>query len=318
MNTGAIRLCALLWASLILAASPGRLAGQAFDPCDPCQPCVPCAPACEPATCTIRVPQVVTEYQTRSVTRYRPEVRQRLVTVYRDVPTTETVPEEYTVLVPQKRTRTVTDTINHPVWGDIQLRTTAMTPEVDVRRGTYSVTRMVPVQEERVMRSGCSPIPAPMPVPPPSRDEDPSAPPLPRDAVPNAAAPPSDSTSATDAPPVGGACNTCCDPCPCKVCVTTWKPVSQQVTVEYPLTHFKPDSRLDTISFYEFKPETKFRKETYTVQVPEKRTRTRQITVMRPVAEKQPEQYTVMVPYQERIQVPVLVRRYVEQTVIVR
>jgi hypothetical protein len=52
--------------------------------------------------------------------------------------------------------------------------------------------------------------------------------------------------------------------------------------------------------------------------VPETRTRTRQITIMQTVAEQQPEKYTVMVPYQERIRVPVVTRRYVEQTIIVR
>ena len=92
---------------------------------------------------------MVTEYQTCWRTRYRSEVRQRMVTVYRDVPTTRTVQEEYTVMVPQTRTRTVAETINHPVYGDIQLRTTAMTPEVDVRQTTQTVTQMVAFQEAR-------------------------------------------------------------------------------------------------------------------------------------------------------------------------
>jgi hypothetical protein len=299
MNIGAIiiRLQALLWLLLILAGWPQRLPAQVYDPCISCP--APCPEQCEPATCTIRVPQLVTEYQTKWVTRYRPEVRERMTTVYRNVPTTETVPEDYTVLVPEKRTRTVVDTINHPVYGDIQLRTTSMTPEVDVRQGSYTVTHMVPVQEERTVRPSAAPVPAP-PVAAP--DVDPNAPPPP--------------PAAADAAVAGGAC---CDPCtPCKVCVTTWKPVSERVTVDYPLTRFKPDARTRTVSFYEYQPEKKVREESYVVEVPQIRTGTRQITVMRPVAEQQPEKYTVMVPYQERMRVPVLTRRYVEQTIIVR
>ena len=84
------------------------------------------------------------------------------------------------------------------------------------------------------------------------------------------------------------------------------------------MTRFKPSSRLDTVSFYEYQPETKLRQESYVVQVPEERIRTRHVTLMRSVAEQQPERYTVTVPYQERIQVPVLTRRWVEQQVIIR
>ena len=319
MNNGPTKLRALPWLFLILVASAGRLLGQGCDTCDPCAPpcepsCAPscdspcespCAPSCAPATCSILMPQLVTEYQTRCVVRYRAEVRRRMVTVYRDVPSTRAVQEEYTVLVPETRVRTVAETINHPVYGDIQLRTTTMTPEVEARQGSQTVTQMVPVQEERVVQTGWSPTPAPPAV---AGDPDPDAPPLPAEAAPPVAA-----------PPVGDACNTCCNPCtPCKVCVTSWRPVSQQITVKYPLTRFKPEARLDNVSFYEYQPETKLHNESYVVQVPEKRTRTRYFTVMRPVAEQRPERYTVMVPYQELIQVPVVTRRCVEQPVITR
>ena len=242
---------------------------------------------------------MVTEYQTQCVVRYRPQVCQRMVTVYRDVPTDKTVEEQYTVLVPQQRTRTVSDVVNRPVYGDIQLRTTRMIPEVDVRQASYTVTQMVPVQEERVARPACCATAAP---PSPARRPDPPATCRRR-------------RSHAAAASVAGGCNGCCEPCPCKVCVTSWKPVPQQVRVQYPLTRFKPESRLDTVSFYEYKPETRLREESYVVQVPETKTRTRHITVMRTVAEQRPEQYTVMVPYQEQIQVPVVSCRCVEQTV---
>lgn len=252
MNASRKIICALVGPALVLAASAGRMPGQGCDPCG-----VPC----EPATCTVLMPQVVTEYQARTIVRYRPEVRQRMVTVYRDVPAVKTVQEEYTVMVPRTETRKVVDTINHPVWGDIQLRAVSMTPEIEPRQATYTVTQMVPVQEER----------------------------------------------------------TECNPCaPQKIRATTWKPVDREEKVQYPLTHFQPNARTRNVAFYEFQPEKKVRTETYVVQVPEIRTRPRQITVMRPVAEQRPEQYTVMVPYEEHIQVPVVTRRYVEQTIYVR
>jgi hypothetical protein len=318
MNAGLTKLCALLWLLSILVVSPNRLLGQSCGGCEPCVPCDPCQPSCAPATCSVLVPQLVTEYQPRWITCYRPETRERMVTVYRDVPTSKTIQEKYTVMVPETRTRIVTDTINHPVDGDIQLRTTTMTPEVDVRQGSQTVTRLVAVQEERVARANCCPSPAPpaesaSPAPPATPDSE--APPSTSDATST-----SDAASAPEAPvSVGAACNTCYDPCPpCRVCSTYWKPVSQQVRVQYPVTRFKPSSRLDTISFVEFQPETKQRQESHVVQVPEERIRTRQITVMRTVAEQRPEQYTVMVPYEKRIQVPVLTRRYFEQPLIVR
>ncbi len=314
MNSLPIKLCATLSLFALSVASPGRVPGQGCDTCNTCaSPCAPvcessCPPSCEspcsPQTCTILVPQMVTEYQTCWRTRYRSEARQRMVTVYRDVPTTSTVEEEYTVMVPQTRTRTVAETINHPVYGDIQLRTTSMTPEVDVRQSTQTVTEMVAFQEQRTVNCGCSPAPPPSAAP----DETPANPPPAR----------SDSTSSAETQ-VGGGCSTCGDPCPsCRVCVTCWKPVSHQVTVRYPVSRFTPNSRDDTVSFYEYQPETKLHNEAYVVQVPEKRVRTRHFTVMRTVAEERPEQYTVTVPYQESFQVPVVTCRWVEKTVVVR
>ena len=322
MNASRIRLCALLWPLLILVASPGPLLGQGCC-CGPSPgPLLGQGCGCTPATCTIRVPQLITEYQTKLVTRYRPEIRERMVAVYHDVPHTKTIEEEYTVMVSETRTRTVAHTINHPVYGAIELRTTTMTPRVEARQATYTVSRQIPVQEERTACE-CSDCCAPrtFAAPPPAiaaaGGADPNAPPPP----PATPAPPAPAGAATppDASLVGAACTAGCNACaPRKVCVTCWKPVSQQVTVQYPLTRFESNSRLDTVSFYEYRTETKLSEEPYVVQRPQKRVRTRNVTVMRPVAEQRPERYTAMVPYEERVQVPVRTCRYVEQTVIVR
>jgi hypothetical protein len=93
------------------------------------------------------------------------------------------------------------------------------------------------------------------------------------------------------------------------------RPVSQQETIEYPVTVFEPQERMETVSFYEYAQEPVAREEQYIVDVPQTRMQTREVTMMRTVPVQQQEQYTVMVPYQEQIQVPVA--RYVSQPVIV-
>ncbi|MCE5269624.1 MAG: hypothetical protein LLG00_17235 [Planctomycetaceae bacterium] len=293
-----------LSAVVIVAGLPNRLLGQVCG--DPCGSC------CQPVTCKVLTPQMVTEYRTKAITSYRPETRVRMVTVYRSVPVKDTVEEEYTVMVPETRMRTVVDTIDRPVYGDLQLRKTTMTPQVQARQAKQTVTRLVAVQEERTVydTTGCCPTSvsaSPVAAPPsPAQDMDPNAPPAPREKP------------RPDTVAVGGACNLGCNVCPRKVCVTCWKPVQEQQTVQYAVTNFQPDAKLSTVAYYEYQPETKLRSESYVVQTPEIRTRTREITVTRTVAEQQPEQYTVMVPRQEHIRVPVLVCRYVERTVVVR
>ena len=93
------------------------------------------------------------------------------------------------------------------------------------------------------------------------------------------------------------------------------KPVSEQQTIQYPVTHFQPKARSETVSFYEYQPEKVARDEEYTVEVPHKKVRTREVTVVRTVAEQQPQRYTVSVPYEVQVQVPVPVLRWVPQPV---
>jgi hypothetical protein len=71
--------------------------------------------------------------------------------VYREVPETRRIEEPYTVMVPESRTRTVLDTVNRPVYHDIELRLTALVPHTEARRSTRTVCCMVPVQEQRTV-----------------------------------------------------------------------------------------------------------------------------------------------------------------------
>jgi hypothetical protein len=290
-----------------LGAAQGLLEGQIYDTCGLCAPAAPsCAPPAPPtAECTVLAPQVVTEYRTMTVTRSRQETRRRTVYVNKEVPRVKDVEEEYTVIVPEVRTRTVEDTISRPVYNDIVLRKTKMSPEIEARQATRTVCKLVSFQEERTVYD-IAPEPvagAATPPPPPAQ----SGPP-PRGAANDAPCP-------TCPAPACAACPSTAALLPRTVSVTCTRPVSQQETIEYPVAHLKPDVRMETVSFYEFKPEKTTREEQYTVDVPQKKVRTRQVTVMRTISVPREEQYTVNVPYQEQVRVPVLVLRWVPRTI---
>ncbi len=53
---------------------------------------------------TVCEPQWVTEKRTITCTEYASEVREKVVTVYRNVPETHQVTRQYTVMVPEQRT----------------------------------------------------------------------------------------------------------------------------------------------------------------------------------------------------------------------
>jgi hypothetical protein len=271
--------------------------------CDKCA--APAAPACQPppAECTVWVPQIVFENRTVTVARYRHETRERMVLVNRDVPVIKNIEEEYTVMVPQTRTRTVEDTINHPQYHDIVLRKTDMAPQIEARQSTRTVCRLVSFQEEKTVYDTVNQC----------------------DQNANATPPPTSQIAASPADPANpGGCTTCaqpaCNTCtqvtvPRKITTTCTKPVNEQETVQYPVTRFQPSAQLQNVSYYEFQPEIVTHEEQYTVQVPEKRVRTRQVTEIRTVAEEKPEKYTVLVPYHEKVQVPCPVLRCVPERV---
>ena len=281
----------LTWLGLLAAAFLPQFQLQA-QTCDTCA--VPAAPACQapPAECTVWVPQIVFENRTITVARYRHETRERMVLVSRDVPVIKNIEEEYTVMVPQTRTRTIEDTINHPQFHDIVLRKTNMTPQIEARQSTRTVCKLVSFQEEKTVYDLVNQC----------------------DQSTNTA-PPTSQTVAIPADPTNpGGCATCgqpaCSTCkqvtvPRKITTTCTKPVNEQETVQYPVTRLQPSAQLQNVSYYEFQPEYVTHEEQYTVQVPEKRVRTRQVSEMRTVTEQKPEKYTVLIPYHEKVQVPV-------------
>jgi hypothetical protein len=229
-------------------------------------------------------------------------------------------------MVPERRTRTGVETINHPVYRDIELRKTTVVPQIEAREASHTVCRMVPVEEEQTVcevvdrvasagptvirtaayqRESAEPVPA---LPPPPADR--NAPPLPPTAP-----------SPAVAPPGGACCQTTCQTCPMvvqrKVNVTCMRPVSERETVQYPVAHMQPTARLETVSFYEFQPEKISHEEQYVVDVPERRVRTRQVTETRTVPVSQRVPYTILVPYHEQVEVPVSVLRCIPQQITV-
>jgi hypothetical protein len=324
-------------AVLAVTTSPqAPLQAQWFGPC--CQ----MAPVCPspPVECTVWVPKVVTERCLQTVTRYRRENRERTVVTYRDVPFTKTVEEPYTVMIPQTRTRTVSEIVNHPVYRDIELRKTAMTPRIETRQATRPVCRVVPVQEERTVCEVPDPCASQAPavlgtvtqtgaIPvrnaalvrtvaerPAVERADPNAPPPPVPEAPPVSPPKSGPANTLPPPGCASPCVTCAPVIQRKVKVTCWKPVYEQETIQYPVTHLQPNARLETVSFYEFRPETVTRQEHYVVQVPEARVRTREVTATRTVPEERREPYSVLVPYHEKVWVSVPRVEYVPETVV--
>jgi hypothetical protein len=295
------------------------------------------------------VPTVVMEKQKQTVTRYRHETRERAVVVYREVPEKKTVEEEYTVMIPQKRTRTVEVAIDRPVAQNLELRTTTLTPHTETRQTTQTVCRMVPVEVEKTICEVVNPCAGERsPAVRPAEAEN-----SPRDLIrtvsytagtntektatevaatstdrdPNEPPPPPRRT--VNEPPAGTACDSCgtpaCDSCaPCcpqvvrrNIKVTCMRPVSQQETIEYPVTQFQPNVQSRAISYNVLESRKESREEEYTVEVPEKRTRTREVTVMRTVPVEKKEKYQVTVPYQEQIEVSVPRLHWVPQAVTV-
>ena len=324
-----------LLAVLVVSIGPHAPAhGQTCSSCG--QSCaLTAAPQCN--SCTVLVPRTVIEYRPMIVARCRQETRQRMITVYRDVPTTKVVQEQYTAMVPEVRTRTVEDVMYRPVPRDIELRITDMAPVIESRQATCTVSRMEPVQEEKIVYETVAREAATAPsslIRTVSYQQE-----TPVNALPSATnlreAPPTNETPSAAPPPAAPVASGRAarrrhlqfvrptgmqrvrhmSPVlvPRKVCVPCTRPVCQQRTIEYPVTHFEPRVRSETVSFYEYQTEKVPREEQYTVYVPQQKTCTRDITVMKTVAEERPQLYTVSVPYDVEVQVPVPVVRWVPQ-----
>ena len=116
--------------------------------------CWSCPPPCVRYECvekTVMVPH--TEFEERTITcvEYRPEQREKTVTVYRQVPVTKQVTKTCTIMVPEKRVRQEEFTVCKPVWETATRNYTVMVPHQVERSGTRRVCKYETVTETRTV-----------------------------------------------------------------------------------------------------------------------------------------------------------------------
>ncbi len=124
-------------AAISIASVAGTAICQAAPGCQACEGCQAAAAACQPqfqiVERTVLVPTMVPEIRTVNVTQYRSEERQSKYTVYRPVPETKEVEYQFTVMVPETRTRTETCTVNKPVMETQTQQFTVLVPQTRTR-----------------------------------------------------------------------------------------------------------------------------------------------------------------------------------------
>jgi len=233
---------------------------------------------------TIYVPQVTYVDKTIHVTCYRPEVRERKVTVPRHIYETKHVEQTCTVMQPKHTTRTVRYTTSRPIYKDVEITQTVMVPKHVKRTCMRTVCR--PYQDE-VTHTIC---------------EDHGH----------------WETRTVPAPHRGCGCHQCCKPVTCKV----WVPKIVKREVTRPVTRYRYEQVPYEYTDVCYEPEQRKRMVRRCVDV-EYRQHTREVPCVtyepKVVTRKVPmvsyrceyrevvQKCTVMVPYQQEkvIQVPV-------------
>lgn len=302
----------MLWMAAVALAAMAPARVPAAVTC-----CVPRAPVLvqECVEKVIQVPTWVTETRTVKCVEYRPETRERTVTVMRSVPVEQTVERQYTVMVPQPRTRTVTYTVAKPVWEEKEVEYTVMVPRQETREGVRRVCRAVPVTETRKVWKDEG-----------QWEEREVTTPAVRQVCYRTR------RMARRARRLGACCMPCAAPCePCavtQVCkVWVPNPVEHEVEVtvmktewaeepyEYTVTRCEPETRSRTVRVCRMEYEEQSKEVQYTEWVPETKTRTLTYTSYECQPEEKTVAYTVMVPHEIEREVQVCVCRMVEQTV---
>jgi len=314
MSTRQVSALLLAAGFLVSATAAEALAHGAAARCGRACACQPCPPACRTVQRTVYVPQIVTEKRTVEMVQCSEEVRQRTCTVYRRVPETKTVEREYTVMVPQTRTKTVNYTVCKPVWEEVERQYTVMVPPTETRQATRRVCKMQPVTTTRTVcvdkghwEKRCVEVPC-------------------RCAR----------RLLRHRGRLHGCCGDGCTGTDCcgtttrlrrvwvpevveqEVKATCYKPVWEEVPCEYTVTVCKPQTRTCRVRVCRMQSEQCTREVKYTVCVPEKRTCRREVTVCKWVPEEKTVSYTVRVPHKVEKEIEVRVCRMVPKTVEVK
>jgi len=272
--------------------------------------CAACVSSCQSSQTvekTIYVPQLVPETRIVNQIICEPEIRERVVTVCRQVPETREVTENFTVMVPHQRTRTENCVVCKPVWSEVQQTCNILIPQTEPRKGVRSVCRPVQVQETRaVTRIVC-------------RWED-----VPCDGScggystvnQKGAVQKDGETVVQKGSGCGGTHRVLRNHCVTEeVPVTVWKNEVHQEEYTYNVTTYRTEPRTRTVRVCNYVNEPQSREVSYTVCVPEPRTRTRNVTTYRTISEPKTQRFTVMVPRTVQKEVTVMVCHMVPQQV---
>lgn len=247
---------------------------------------------------------MVPETRTIHCTEYRPEVRQRTVTVHRRVPETSQITETVACSVPVQKTRTVNYHVTRQVWEEVDQNYTVNVPHTETKTGTRTVCRPVQVQ---TVRSVC-------------RDQ-------------------GFFEDVTCAVPCRHCCHRRCGGgCGCGACggcgvmhvtrrvwrpnyvteqvpVTVWQNTYVQEPYEYNVTVCVPEVHTRKVKVCRHITEPQSKEVVYTTYERQERQQTRNVTTYKVVAEQRQEQCTVMVPHQVEKQVTVMVCQTVAETI---
>lgn len=248
----------------------------------PCPP-VPCPPQTvrrvvprttyQTVTKTIMVPNTVMETRPNQSVEYRDEVRERVCTVYDQVPETRQVTTEHTVMVPETRERTETFTVQVPCERLVPETYTVDNVQTETRTRTRIVCRCIPTTEMRTVHTGGEVI-----------------------------------KRSVNSPNGGVKVQTAIvDDCVKQVPVTVMRKQLVEQTIAYDVEVTRPETRTRYVTQTDYRPETRTRTVPEVVQVPRVETRVHNVTEMKTVPRQKKETYTERVPHivTNTIQVPV-------------
>lgn len=224
-------------------------------------------------TKTIMVPTTVLETRQTQSVEYRDEVRERVSTVYDEVPQTKQVTTETTVLVPETRYRNETYTVQVPIVRSVPQTVTVQNLQTETRTGTRRITRCVQGTELRTVTTGGEVV---------------------RRGV------ESDHGGVKVQSSIVGGCTK-------QVAVPVTKRQIVEQTYEYDVQVSRPVTSTRMIQQTEYRTETRTRSVPETVQVRKVQARTHDVTEMKSVPRQISESYTERVPHvvTKEIQVPV-------------
>ncbi|MEO8495690.1 MAG: hypothetical protein ABI614_11510 [Planctomycetota bacterium] len=307
-------------ASILAAMLVFAVADRADAGCR-CGACVSSCPSYQTVERTIYVPQMVPETRVVNQTVCEPEVRDRVVTVYRQVPETRQVVQNFTVMVPHQETRTQNYVVSRPVWSEVEQTYNVSIPQTEPRSGVRSVCRPVQVQQTRtVTRNVCAWEDVPCDghcggyggvV---QKGDDGGA--VQNEAIQKGAVQKGGESVVQKGSGCGGTHRVLRNRCVTEeVPVTVWKNEVHQEEYNYNVTTYRSEPRTRMVRVCNYVNEKQSRDVTYTVCVPEQRSRTVDVTTCRTVAEQQTQQYTAMVPRTVQREVTVMVCQMVPRQV---